>query len=234
MNDYPEFSPARSRGWRFGAPVRGAIRLGLCVVLFAGVAAACGSSKSTGQNAQPSSATSAQAPAVSFDPAAFASDGGAFGSGSSALSDAGYTDRYQDMAGLDHMAEAYAIIVSALPSAVDLNQVTTQAPGSISSDAYVNWQPMGRRDTALPPGNHGERIYELDVDLGPYLTGGDAVAYVWFLSRAEGNALDPNDLTATPKTYPTQSYSFGLDKATAGALINIFWVKGAAASPTAS
>ena len=234
MNDHPEFSLARSRGSRFGVPVRGAIRLGLCVVMFAGVAAACGSSKSTGQNAQSSSAASAQAPSVTVDRAAFQSDGGAFGGGGSTLSDAGYTDRYQDLDGLDHLPEAYAIILNALPSAVDLNQVKTEAPGSISSDAYINWQPMGRRDTVLPPGNHGERIYELDVDLGPYLTGGDAVAYVWFLSRAEGNALDPFDLTATPKTYPTQAYSFGLDKATAGALINVFWVKGAAPTPTAS
>jgi hypothetical protein len=235
--------------------VRGAIRLGLCLVLFAGVAAACGSSQATGQSAGPNlssaassqgpaacaqgpaassqgPAASAQAPSVSFDTTAFSCDGGGYGTSGTALEDAGYTDRYQDLKGIDHMAEAYAIIVHGLPSAVDLNQVQSAAPGAITCEVVINWQPMGRRDTVLPPGNHGERIYELDLDIGPYVKGGDAVAYVWFLSRAQGNALDPNDLTATPSPYPNQAFSFKIDKATAAALLDLFWVKGAA--PTAS
>ena len=230
MNDYTGFDPAGSRGSRLGAPARVAIRLGLCLVLFAGVAAACGSSTSSAQSAQPSlgPAASGGAPSVGFDTTQFALDGGGFGTTGSALADAGYTDRYQSSTGLDHLAEAYAIIVNGLPKAVDLNQTKAEKPGNISSDVYVLWQPMGRRDTVLPPGGHGERIYELDVDLGPYITGGDAVAYVWFLSRAEGDALDPHDLTATPAAYPTQAFTFKLDSGTAGALLNVFWVKGAA------
>ncbi len=248
MNEYPWFDLAGKRDSRLGAPVRGAIRLGLCMVLFAGVAAACGSSKATGQSAGPNfssaassqgpaacsqgPAASAQAPSVSFGTTAFSCDGGGYGTSGTALEDAGYTDRYQDLKGIDHMAEAYAIIVHGLPSAVDLNQVQSAAPGAITCEVVINWQPMGRRDTVLPPGNHGERIYELDLDIGPYLKGGDAVAYVWFLSRAQGNALDPNDLTATPSPYPNQAFSFKIDKATAAALLDLFWVKGAA--PTAS
>jgi len=232
LNEYPWFDLAGTRGSRLGAPTRGAIRLSLCLVLFAGLAAACGSSKPNGQSAQPSlnPAATAQGPSVSFDTTAFGSDAGGFGTNGSALTDAGYTERYESMKGLDHLAEAYAIITNGLPKAVDLNQVKAEAPGTILCEVSVLWQPMGRRDTVLPPGGHGERIYELDVDLGPYIKGGDAVAYVWFLSRADGDALDPHDLTATPKTYPSQAFSFKIDNETAGALLNLFWVKGA--SPT--
>lgn len=230
MNDYRGFDLAQSRGSRLGSAARRAIRLGLCLVLFAGVAVACGGSKSSGQSGQPANnpAASVNGPAVTFDTTAFSSDGGGYSTNGSALEDAGYTDRYQDLAGLDHMAEAYAIILNALPKAVDLNQVKAEQPGTISCDVCINWQPMGRRDTALPPGNHGERIYEVDIDLGPYLKNGDSVAYVWFLSRADAASLDPIDLTATPQAYPSQAYTFTIDKATAGALFDIFWVKGAA------
>lgn len=235
MNEYRWFDLSGARGSRIGAPARRAIRLSLCLVLFAGLAAACGSSKPSVQSGQPSQgpAASANGPSVSFDPAAYESDSGGFGSTGSVLEDAGYTDRYQSMGGLDHLADAYSIIVRGLPKAVDLNQVKAEAPGAISCEVSVEWQPMGRRDTALPPGSHGERIYELDVDLGPYVKGGDAVAYVWFLSRADGDALDKIDLTATPKAYPNQAFSFKIDKETAGALLDVFWVKGASPSPTA-
>jgi hypothetical protein len=130
------------------------------------------------------------------------------------------------------MAEAYAVISQGLPKAVDMNATQTAKPGSVICEVCVMWQPNGRHDTALPPGNHGERIYEIDVDLGPYLKGGDAVAYVWFLSRAAGDALDKTDLTATPDPYPAQALSFTIGKDTAAALLNVFWVKGAAASPS--
>lgn len=240
LNDHRGFDVSGTRGSRIGAPPRGAIRIGLSLVLIAGVAAACGSSTSTGQGGQPSVAPAAsaqgasvQAPAVSFDPAEYANDGGGFGTNGSIE---GYTDRYQGTDGLDHMAGAYALISLALPTAVDLDQTQAQEPGMVTEDVYVQWEPLGRRDTALPPGNHGERIYEADIDLGPYLKGGDAVAYVWFISRAEAASLDPNDLTATPNPYPTKAYSFKIDKATAAALLDMFWVKGAAptegATPT--
>jgi len=240
LNDHRGFDVSGARGSRIGAPTRGAIRIGLSLVLIAGVAAACGSSTSTGQGGQPSVAPAAsaqgasvQAPAVSFDPAEYANDGGGFGTNGSIE---GYTDRYQGTDGLDHMAGAYALISLALPTAVDLDQTQAQEPGMVTEDVYVQWEPLGRRDTALPPGNHGERIYEADIDLGPYLKGGDAVAYVWFISRAEAASLDPNDLTATPNPYPTKAYSFKIDKATAAALLDMFWVKGAAptegATPT--
>ena len=222
------------------SPIRRAVQLGLCLMLFAGLAVGCGGSKSSTQTAQlslslPSPSPKASAspmPSPTLDLNAFESDGGAFGTNGPALEDAGYTDRYPDLEGLDHMKEAYTIIVNGLPKAVDLNQVKTEAPGMISSDAYVNWQPMGRRDTVLPPGNHGERIYELDVDLGSYVKGGDAVAHVWFITRAQGDALDPVHLTATPNPYPSQAFTFKLDSGTAAALLNLFWVKGAA--PTES
>ena len=245
LNDHRGFDVSGTRGSRIGAPTRGAIRIGLCLVLLAGVAAACGSSKSTGQGGQPSVAPAAsaqgtstqgattQAPAVSFDPAEYANDSGGFGTNGS-IEDYGYTDRYQGTDGLDHMAGAYALISQALPTAVDLNQTQAQEPGMVSEDVYIQWEPLGRRDTALPPGNHGERIYEADIDLGPYLKGGDAVAYVWFISRAEAASLDPNDLTATPNPYPTKAYSFKIDKATAAALLDMFWVKGAAPTETSA
>lgn len=236
MDDYSGFDLAGGRGPRPGAPALRAIRLGLCLVLFAGLAAACasGSAKPSGQSAQPSQglAASANGPSAGLDSTSFASDGGGFGSSGSVLEDAGYTERYGGMEGLDHLKEAYAIITQGLSTAVDLNQVKTEAPGKISCDVTVEWQPMGRRDTVLPPGGHGERIYELDVDLGPYVKGGDAVAYVWFLSRADGDALDKIDLTATPAAYPNQAYSFKIDNGTAGALLNLLWVKGVSPSPT--
>jgi hypothetical protein len=233
LSEYPGFDPAGNRGPRPGAPARRAIRLGLCLVLFAVLAAACGSSSGSstpsGESGRPSVGPAASAPEASASPdlSEYAFDAGGFGTSGSALEDAGYSDRYQSMEGLDHLEEAYAIIAQGLPTAVDLNQVTTEAPAAVSSDVYIAWEPMGRRDTLMPPGSHGERIYEVDVDLGPYIEGGDAVAYVWFLSRAEGDALDPYDLTATPQAYPNQAYSFTIDKETAGALLDLFWVKGA-------
>jgi hypothetical protein len=238
VDEHSGFDLAGGRGPRPGAPARRTIRVGLCLVLFAGLAAACGSSSGSGKpslkSGQPSQGpvASANGPSATFDSTAFASDGGGFGSFGSVLEDAGYTERYGGMDGLDHLKEAYAIITQGLPTAVDLNQVKTEAPGKISCEVSVEWQPMGRRDTVLPPGGHGERIYELDVDLGPYVKGGDAVAYVWFLSRADGDALDKIDLTATPAAYPTQAYSFKIDNGTAGALLNLLWVKGASPSVT--
>ena len=147
------------------SPIRRAVQLGLCLMLFAGLAVGCGGSKSSTQTAQlslslPSPSPKASAspmPSPTLDLNAFESDGGAFGTNGPALEDAGYTDRYPDLEGLDHMKEAYTIIVNGLPKAVDLNQVKTEAPGMISSDAYVNWQPMGRRDTVLPPVRQGRR-----------------------------------------------------------------------------
>ena len=169
---------------------------------------------------------------MSLDPTLYQADGGGFGVNGS-IEDYGYTDRYTEgNGGLDQMGEAYALIVQALPAAVDLNQTQAEEPGSISENVYIQWNPMGRHQTALPPGNHGERLYEVDIDLGPYLQGGDALAYVWFITKAEAVALDPHDMTATPSPYPTKAYEFQIDKTTAAALLDMFWVKGAA--PTAS
>ena len=260
MSDYAGFDPAASRNSYPGVAARRAVGLGLCLVLFAGLTAACGGSKSsgasasseqssqsTGQSAQTSAETSAEtsasaetsssgaasaAASVSLDPTLYQADGGGFGVNGS-IEDYGYTDRYTEgTGGLDHMGEAYALIVQALPAAVDLNQTQAEEPGSISENVYIQWNPMGRHQTALPPGNHGERLYEVDIDLGPYLQGGDALAYVWFITKAEADALDPHDMTATPSPYPTKAYEFQIDKTTAAALLDMFWVKGAA--PTAS
>ena len=245
MNENPRFDlssdsgPVQRSHRRLRAPARGAIWLSLCLVMFAGLAAACGSSsKPNGQSAQPSGHPNAtgQVPTPTLDTAAFEHDGGAFSTNGSVLSDAGYTDRYEFGKALVHLGEALTVISQGLPKAVDLNAVQTAKPGSVICEACVIWQPNGRRDTALPPGDHGERIYEIDVDLGPYVKGGDAVAYVWFLSRAAGDALDKTDLTATPEPYPSQAFSFTIDKDTAGALLDVFWMKGAAPtdSPTDS
>jgi hypothetical protein len=260
VTDYAGFDPAASRNSRPGLAARRAVGLGLCLVLFAGLTAACSgtkssgasasseqSSQSTGQSTQPSAQTSAEASAsaqisasaaasvaasVSLDPTLYQADGGGFGVNGS-IDDYGYTDRYTEgTSGLDHMGAAYALIVQALPSAVDLNQTQAQQPGSISQNVYIQWSPMGRHQTALPPGNHGERLYEVDIDLGPYLQGGDALAYIWFITKAQADALDPHNMTATPSPYPTTAYEFQIDKTTAAALLDMFWVKGAA--PTAS
>ena len=256
MTDYAGFDPAASRNSRLGVAARRAVALGLCLVLFVGLSAACGGSKSsgasasseqssqsTGQSAQTSAEISASAEtsssgaasaaaSVSLDPTLYQADGGGFGVNGS-IEAYGYTDRYTEGTdGLDHMGEAYALIVQALPAAVDLNQTQAEEPGSISENVYIQWNPMGRHQTALPPGNHGERLYEVDIDLGPYLQGGDALAYVWFITKAEAVALDPHDMTATPSPYPTKAYEFQIDKTTAAALLDMFWVKGAA--PTAS
>lgn len=256
MSDYAGFDPAASRNSRHGVAARRTVGLGLCLVLFAGLIAACGGSKSsgatassepssqsTGQSAQPSaqptasaetsaSGAASAATSVSLDPTLYQADGGGFGVNGS-IEDYGYTDRYTEGTdGLDHMGAAYALIVQALPAAVDLNQTQAEEPGSISENVYIQWNPMGRHQTALPPGNHGERLYEVDIDLGPYLQGGDALAYVWFITKAEADALDPHDMTATPSPYPTKAYEFQIDKTTAAALLDMFWVKGAA--PTAS
>jgi hypothetical protein len=262
VTDYAGFDPAASRNSRPGVAARRAVGLGLCLVLFAGLTAACSGSKSsgasasseqssqsTGQSTQTSasaetsasaqtgasaetSAAASAAASVSLDPTLYQADGGGFGVNGS-IDDYGYTDRYTEgTSGLDHMGAAYALIVQALPAAVDLNQTQAEEPGSISENVYIQWSPMGRHQTALPPGNHGERLYEVDIDLGPYLQGGDALAYIWFITKAQADALDPHNMTATPSPFPTTAYEFQIDKTTAAALLDMFWVKGAA--PTAS
>jgi hypothetical protein len=45
------------------------------------------------------------------------------------------------------------------------------------------------------------------------------------VSQAEGQALG-QDTLATPNPMPNQAYSFALDKETAAALLDLFWVKG--------
>jgi hypothetical protein len=221
-----------SRGRRLGTP-GGLAGLGLSLVLSAGLAA-CGSS-----------ASSASAPSMSTEPTLgpspsaevssgnveatfeWAGDMGGIGTFGSVMQDAGYTDRYEEGV-LDHLGEAYAIIDQGLPKAVDLNEVKTAEPGTVSGDVQIDWWPDGRHDTALPPGGHGDRIYRVTVDLGSYVKGGDAVAYVWFLSQAQAGALDSEGPGATPDPYPSECFSFRLDKETAAALIDVFWVKGEA------
>jgi hypothetical protein len=206
------------------------VHLALSLLAVAALAAACGGSQSGGKSSPAPStpAPSAHGPLANADLTVYDLDSGGL-TGSAALAEAGYAERYPEGTdALDHLAEADYIIEHGLPKAVDLNDVKSGTPGSQDVGATVIWEPNGRRDTLLPPGNHGERIYNLVVDLDPYLKGGDAVAYVSFLSRAEGDALDANNLTATPATIPNQVYTFKLDKATAAALLDVFYVKGAA------
>jgi hypothetical protein len=225
LNVYPYSELPRSRGSRAGGPARKAAGLSLCLVAIAGLAAACGSSASSAKpTVGPSASIGGPSASVDATPYAWAGDSGGFGSASTALSDAGYTARYEE--GLDHLGEAFAVIEQGLPKAIDLNEAQTGEPDSLFGDVQVYWWPDGRHDTALPPGGHGERIYRIVVDLGPYVRGEDAVAHVWFVSRAQADALDPQDLMATPDPYPNEYFVFQIDKETAEALINVFWVKG--------
>jgi hypothetical protein len=219
---------------RVGASVRGAAGLCLSLVVIAGLAA-CGSSASSASPAQspqspqptlgPSPSAVETSGGAEATPYAWSGDSGGLGTSGSVMADAGYTDRYEDDA-LHHMGEAYAIIEQGLPQAVDLDEVKDAEPGAVFGDVQIYWWPDGRHDTALPPGGHGDRIYRLMVDLAPYVRGGDAVVYVWFVSQAQGDALDPQDFKATPDPYPTQYFTFQLDKETAAALLDVFWVKG--------
>jgi hypothetical protein len=218
-------------GTRVGASVRGAAGLCLSLVVAAGLAA-CGSSAPSAQSTQSTQPTLSPSPTAvetpggaEATPFAWSSDSGGVGTIGSTLSDAGYTDRYEDGA-LDHLGEAFALIEQGLPKAVDLDEVKEGEPGAIFGDVQIYWWPDGRHETALPPGGHGERIYRILVDLGPYVRGGDAVAYVWFVSQAQADALDQQDSMATPDPYPTQYFAFQLDKETAAALLDVFWVKG--------
>jgi hypothetical protein len=66
------------------------------------------------------------------------------------------------------------------------------------------------------------------VLLDGYIQGGDATAQIAFVSRVQGDALNPKDPSATPAgVAPDQIYTYKLDKATAAALLNAFFVKGA-------
>lgn len=200
---------------------------GLALLALAVAAAACGGSSSAKTQPAPSPTPAiTAAPWAGADLTVYEWDGGGT-SMSSGLEQYGYTERYEGLDALDHMAEAYYIIEQGLPKAVDQNQVETGTPNYFTNGTIILWQPNGRRDTLLPPGGHGERIYEVHVLMDPYGQGGDAVAHVWFISQAEGDALDAHNLTATPAAYPNQYYVFQLDKATAAALLDLFWVKGA-------
>jgi hypothetical protein len=194
----------------------------LSVLTVAVVVAGCGSSSAARSQPPATPTPSTPAPSASPDLSDYALDGGGL-TYSSVLTDAGYTQRYPDTA-LDHVAGAFYIIEHGLPQAIDLNQVETGGPGSAAEGTAIVWEPDGRRDTLLPPGDHGERIYQVDVDLDAYVQGGDAIAHVSFISRAAGDALDPRDLWATPDPYPNQVYAFRLDKATAAALLDYFWM----------
>jgi hypothetical protein len=215
-----------NRDSRVDAPARKAAGLGICLMVIAGLAA-CGSSAQSGGSQQPTASPSAAVagPAASLDPASYANDISGYGTVGIMPSDIEYTQRYEGLDGLDHMAEACAILEAGLPKAIDLNKVEARTPRTQTAALGIFWQPSGRRDTLLPPGGHGERIYEVEVELAEYVRGGDAVAQIWFLSRAEGDALGQDSL-ATPQVYPNQAYSFALDKETAAALLDLFWVKG--------
>jgi hypothetical protein len=194
-------------------------RLSLSLLLAVGLAACGGSS---GQKASP---TSADAGLAVYD-----RDAGGVGY-SPDTEDMGYTKRYEGDAFYDHLNGGYAIVEQGLAKFTDLNQVETGSPGAIGGETAVLWEPDGRRDTLMPPNPRGERIYTVVVVLDGYMTGGDAIARIAFVSRTWGDALNPKDPAATPAaTPPNQVYTYTVDKGTAAALLDYFWVKGAPAA----
>jgi hypothetical protein len=143
---------------------------------------------------------------------------GGYGSAGSFLSDLGYVKRSDDLLTKAQLNQIRSIIEKSLPKAVDLNKVEVGEPYP-RGDVFVDWSPTGYCVSLLPPGGHGERIYMAAVNLGPYLRGGDAVAYVWFVNAADGGAV------------PNRYFDYRIDKGTAAALLDLFWVK---SSPAAS
>lgn len=204
----------------------------LNVLLLAVLVAACGSSGSSGKG---SPVPSTPAPSATADLAAYDLDGGGITGASDIAQQAGYTPRYTGDEIFDRLNGGYALVEKGMPSATDLNQVETGEPGAIGGDTSVLWEPSGRRDTLLPTSAHGERIYAVVVDLDGYFQGGDATARISFVSRAQGDLLNLylKDPTATAGALPPdQIYTYKVDKATAAALVDYFFVKGAA--PTES
>jgi hypothetical protein len=137
------------------------------------------------------------------------------------FTDAGYSQRWEEDV-FDHTPGGYAILERGLAKAVDLNKVETGEPLMMTGTTVI-WQPNGRRDTLLPPSAHGERIYAVAVDLDSFVKGDDVIARITFVSRAQGDA------SASP---PDQLYSYKLDKDTVAALVDYFFVKGAAPTET--
>jgi hypothetical protein len=199
----------------------------LTLILLAILVAACGSSGSSAMSSPAASGTG------NF--AVYQLDSGGITGADDVAQQAGYTSRYTGDEVYDRLNGGYSIVEHGLPKAADLNQVETGEAGAIGSETAVLWQPNGRRDTLLPPSAHGERIYAVVVVLDGYITGGDATARATFVSRVQGGALNPKDPSATPVGLPpNQIYTYTIDNGTAAALLDYFFVKGAAPTETVS
>jgi hypothetical protein len=208
---------------RTSSHLRRPISCALGLLALAVAAAACGGSSGKSSTA-PSSAALSAAPSASADLSAYEHDLGGIGTTPTAW-DAGYTPRYDGDEVFDELPAGYAMIEQGLPKATDLSQVATGEPADLCQGTALYWEPNGRRDTLLPPGAPGERIYKLALDFDAYFQGGDVTARISFISRAEGDALSSDDSSATLAVPPTKVYSYRLDKATAAALGDYFWVK---------
>lgn len=76
--------------------------------------------------------------------------------------------------------DAAAIIEEALPTSTDLGPVDDDELGvSPFGTESFEWIPAATRDTRLPPGNHGRRIYQVEVFTTP-TADGEAVTVVTF------------------------------------------------------
>jgi hypothetical protein len=165
----------------------------------------------TGAAPTPTPAPTA-APGATFRTDSSYCDNFGYGSVGMALSNAGYVSRNEGLITKAESNAALALVEPGLSKLVDLNKVQSGDP-TLSGDAFVLWVPQGYCAAGALPSRPGERIYEINVDLGPLLRGGHAVAQAWFVS--------PETLGTTPTQYRT----YRVDDATADALFDLFWVK---------
>ena len=166
---------------------------------------------------------------------AYANDGGGLGGGDQIAAQHGLRLVSADQLS-GRLPRAYGLIEQALPQAAYVSDAPGEVAGSMggSDDLEVLWQPNGLRDTLLPPGATGERIYAVVVVLTPFLSGSDPLAKISLMTKVEAAAwnsrgvLDPNSIVPAPSIV-TRIYS--LPRATGADLIALFYTQDRA-SPT--
>jgi hypothetical protein len=104
-----------------------------------------------------------------------------------------------------YLPGAYEVLEKAMPGSTFLHETTEDEAYAVQGYLSLLWQPRGLRATLMPPQAADERVYEVEVALDGYATGGHSIAVVSFISVAQaerlnsGGPFDPNQVLVPPE-----------------------------------